>query len=95
MGLAPYDQPKYKDLILENIVDVKPDGSFRLNQKYFGYLSSSKMFSAALEKLFEKPALPVDNTNYDKGYLDIAASIQAVFNEIACKDNKRPKSEIS
>ena len=88
MGLAPYGQPKYKDLILENIVDVKPDGSFRLNQKYFGYLSSSKMFSAALEKLFEKPALPLDSTNYDKGYLDIAASIQAVFNEILVRITK-------
>ena len=52
MGLAPYGEPKYKNLIIENLIDLKQDGSFRLNQEYFDYSTGLKMTNKKFEKLF-------------------------------------------
>ncbi|MTI02288.1 MULTISPECIES: carbamoyltransferase [Alphaproteobacteria] len=82
MGLAPYGDPKYKDLILEHLVDLKEDGSFRLNQKYFNYTSGLTMTSKALEDLFGHPVRKPETDQLTQFHMDIAASVQAVTEEI-------------
>lgn len=82
MGLAPYGQPVYKDLILERIVDLKPDGSFRLDQTYFNYISGLTMTSTAMERLFGHPVRRPDRDPLTQFHMDVAASIQAVTEEI-------------
>ena len=81
MGLAPYGQPRYRDLILEKLVDLKEDGSFRLNLDYFNYHVGLTMTNGRFARLFgakprqpETPIRPLD--------MDLAASIQAVLEEI-------------
>ena len=84
MGLAPYGQSIYKDLILENLIDVKNDGSFKLNLKYFDYVAGSKMINKNFEKLFGKERrLPEQNIT--QFHMDIASSIQCVIEEIVIK----------
>ncbi|MEW5733315.1 MAG: carbamoyltransferase [Thermodesulfobacteriota bacterium] len=77
MGLAPYGKPVYKDVILKNVVDVKPDGSVRLNMEYFNFLSGLTMTGKKMEKLFGGPARKPE-TPITQREMDIAASIQAV-----------------
>ncbi|MCD7780838.1 MAG: carbamoyltransferase [Candidatus Gastranaerophilales bacterium] len=84
MGLAPYGEPVYKDLILENLIDVKEDGSFWLNQKYFGYCTTDYMFNKKFEKLFNRPARKPESA-LSQNDMDIAASLQAVTEEIILK----------
>jgi carbamoyltransferase len=81
MGLAPYGQPKYVDLILKHLVDLKEDGSFRLNQEYFNYLSGLTMTSPAFDKLFGGPPR-VPETPLTQREMDLARSVQAVCEEI-------------
>lgn len=81
MGLAPYGTPKYLDLIKKEIITIKNDGSYVLNEKYFNYISGLKMISNKFEKLFGKKALKPDE-KHSQFYMDIAASIQELFNEI-------------
>lgn len=80
MGLAPYGQPKYRDLILAKLIDLKSDGSFRLNMDYFGYCHTLYMTNRRFEQLFggppRKPESPLTQRE-----MDIAASIQAVTEE--------------
>jgi carbamoyltransferase len=81
MGLAPYGEPIYRDIILNNLVDVKEDGSFRLNLKYFNYHTGLTMTGRRFEKLFSiKRRLP--ETPLRKEDMDLAASIQMVLEEI-------------
>lgn len=82
MGLAPYGEPKYKDLILEHLVDLKEDGSFRLNQKYFNYTAGLTMTNKALEDLFGHPVRKPESDQLTQFHMDIAASVQAVTEEI-------------
>ncbi len=82
MGLAPYGVPRFKDLILENLVDLKDDGSFRLNQKYFNYTTGLTMTSKALEDLFGHPVRKPETDHLTQFHMDIAASVQAVTEEI-------------
>lgn len=84
MGLAPYGDPIYKDLILENLIDVKEDGSFWLNQKYFGYCTTDYMYNKNFEQLFKRPARKAE-TQLTQNDMDIAASLQAVTEEIILK----------
>ena len=84
MGLAPYGEPIYKDLILENLIDVKEDGSFWLNQKYFGYCTTDYMYNKNFEQLFKRPARKAE-TQLTQNDMDIAASLQAVTEEIILK----------
>ncbi|MHC4623209.1 MAG: carbamoyltransferase family protein [Planctomycetota bacterium] len=87
MGLAPYGEPRYYDLIMEKLIDVKPDGSLRLDMSYFAYCHSTVMTSPEFEKLFggppRKPEAPLTERE-----MDIAASIQAVTEEIMMRAAK-------
>ena len=84
MGLAPYGEPKYVDLIKDNLIDVKQDGSFHLNMKYFGYCTDLKMTNSNFEELFGAPARNPESILTQKD-MDIAASIQEVAEEIVIK----------
>ena len=80
MGLAPYGQPKYKHLILDHLIDLKPDGSFRLDMSYFDYCTGLTMTNKKLAALFGEPerAPRMPLTAF---HMDVAASIQAVLEE--------------
>jgi carbamoyltransferase len=81
MGLAPYGEPKYADLILKELIDLKENGSFRMNMQYFGYCNGLKMTNWRFEKLFGGPARKPE-TRITQKEMDIAASIQKVTEEI-------------
>ena len=81
MGLAPYGTPKYKELILENLIDMRDDGSFALNIRYFDFLSGLKMTNTKFDALFGY-AKRKGESELKQIHFDIAASIQAVTNEI-------------
>ena len=81
MGLAPYGQPKYADLIRDNLIDVREDGSFRLDTSYFGYLDTGLMTNERFESLFGGPARLPD-TLITRKEMDLAASVQQVTEEI-------------
>jgi len=84
MGLAPYGRPIYRDLILENLIDVKPDGSFRLNMDYFEYCTGLRMTNAKFDALFDHAYRPPEG-ELDQRHMDIAASIQAVLEEVVLR----------
>ncbi len=81
MGLAPYGQPKYVDLIYKHLVDLREDGSFRLNQDYFDYLAGLTMTNAKFNDLFGGPPR-VPETNLTQKEMDLARSVQDVCEEI-------------
>lgn len=81
MGLAPYGEPKYLDLILSKLIDLREDGSFTLNQKYFGYLSGLTMTSPAFDELFSGPPRAPESLLTQRE-MDLARSIQAACEEI-------------
>lgn len=81
MGLASYGQPVFKDLIFENVVDLKADGSFRLNQDYFNYCAGSTMASDRFDQLFGGPAR-IPGAKITRREENLAASIQVVAEEI-------------
>ncbi len=81
MGLAPYGEPKYYELILEKMIDLKQDGSFRLNMSYFPYCYKTVMTNSKFEKLFGGPPRRSESPLTQRE-MDIAASIQAVTGEI-------------
>ena len=81
MGLAPYGEPRYTDLILDNLIDLKEDGSFRMDLSYFNYCQGLTMTSKKMERLFRGP--PRRETDpLDQRCMDIAASVQAVTEEV-------------
>jgi carbamoyltransferase len=80
MGLAPYGAPKYVDLILDKLVDLKEDGSLALDMKYFNYCQGLTMTSAAFDELFGGPARKAEGAITQRE-MDLAASIQAVTEE--------------
>lgn len=81
MGLAPYGEPKYRDIILEKLLDLKPDGSFRLDMSYFNFASGLTMTNAKFHALFDGPPRAPESKLTQKE-MDIAASIQSVIEEI-------------
>src|SRR5206468_647938 len=81
MGLAPYGRPVYKDLILEKLMDLKPDGSFRLDMAYFTYCQGLRMTGRKFAGLFGGPARAPESP-VTRREMDIAASIQAVTEEV-------------
>jgi len=81
MGLAPYGEPTYVDLIYKELIDLRPDGSFRLNQKYFNYLTGLTMTNAAFDDLFGGPPR-VPETRLTQKEMDLARSVQVVCEEI-------------
>lgn len=82
MGLAPYGEPRFKDLMLKELVDLKPDGSFRLNQKYFNYATGLTMTNDQFADLFGRPVRQPESDQLDQFHMDMAASVQAVTEEI-------------
>ena len=85
MGLAPYGEPKYKNIILNNLLHLKEDGSFRLNMKYFNYATGLKMINKKFENLFGQKTRNPEKDLLTQFHMDIAASIQAVTEEIILK----------
>ena len=88
MGAAPYGEPKYVDLIMNELIDLKEDGSFKLNMKYFGYLDNLKMTNARFNRLFGMPPRKAE-TKMEQKYLDIARSTQVVTEEVMLRMAKR------
>jgi len=84
MGLAPYGEPKFKDIILDKLIDIKEDGSFRLNMDYFNYAIGFTMTNSKFAKLFNIKRREPEN-NLCQIHMDIAASIQAVTEKIILK----------
>ena len=84
MGLAPYGEPKYRDLIKKELVDIKEDGSFRLNMRYFNYCAGLTMTNREFHKLFGGPPRKPE-TEITQKDIDIARSIQEVTEEIMVK----------
>jgi carbamoyltransferase len=84
MGLAPYGEPRHKDIILDNLIDVKEDGSFRLNMNYFNYATGLTMTNNKFAKLFNMERREPENELLQI-HMDIAASIQFVTEEIVLK----------
>jgi carbamoyltransferase len=81
MGLAPYGEPKYVDLIYRELIDLKEDGSFTLNQRYFNYLTGLTMTNDAFDRLFGGPPRAPE-TNLTQREMDLARSVQVVCEEI-------------
>ena len=84
MGLAPYGQPKYKDLILEHILDLKEDGTFRLDMSYFNYCTGLTMTNSRFDELFGGPPRKPES-EVTQREMDIAASIQKVTEEVVLR----------
>ncbi|MBD1149903.1 carbamoyltransferase [Pelagibacterales bacterium SAG-MED29] len=93
MGLAPYGKPNYKDLIIKKLMDLKNDGSFRLNMKYFNYATGLTMTNKKFSDLFgESPRNPKKDL-LTQFHMDIASSIQAVTEEIVLRITKNLAEE--
>ena len=81
MGLAPYGRPRYADTIRSELIDVKEDGSFRLNLDYFDYCTGLRMTNARFDELFGGPPRKPEE-KLTQREMDLAASIQAVVEDI-------------
>ena len=90
MGLAPYGQPKYVDVIKNNLLDLREDGSFRLNLNYFGYVDGLTMTNDAFAELFGGPAR-TSESEISQREMDIASSIQVVTEEIVIRMAKHAR----
>jgi carbamoyltransferase len=84
MGLAPYGEPKYAQRIFDHLIDLKEDGSFRLNLTYFDYCTGLRMTNRRFEELFEAPPRQPDELLTQR-HLDLAASIQMVTEEVVLR----------
>ena len=84
MGLAPYGEPKYAQRILDHLIDLKTDGSFRLDLSYFNYCTGLTMTSTRFHDLFGAPPRPAESMLTQK-HMDIAASIQQVTEEVVLR----------
>jgi carbamoyltransferase len=85
MGLAPYGEPKYTKLILDHLIDLKEDGSFRLDQSYFDYCTGLTMTNQRFADLFGQPVRRADKDPLTQFHMDIAASIQDVTEIVVSK----------
>ena len=85
MGLAPYGEPKFKNLILNKLIDLKDDGTFRLNMDYFDYATGLKMINEKFSKLFGQPARNSQKDLLTQFHMDVASSIQSVTEEIVLR----------
>ena len=81
MGLAPYGEPKYVDLIYRELIDLKEDGSFRMNQRYFNYLTGLTMTNGDFDRLFGAPPREPE-TRLTQREMDLARSVQVVCEEV-------------
>ena len=88
MGLAPYGNPIYKDIILKNLLDLKTDGSFRLNMDYFNYATGLTMTNQKFSNLFKRQPRNPKKELLTQFHMDIASSIQSVTEEIILRITK-------
>lgn len=92
MGLAPYGEPKYKDFILSKLMDLKEDGSFKLNMKYFNYCTGLRMVNKRFEKLFGgRPRKP--ESRLRQRDMDLACSVQEVIEEVMLRISRHVHNE--
>src|SRR5213079_1483315 len=92
MGLAPYGEPKYAEVIQRELMDLKDDGSFRLNMKYFNYGVGLTMTNSAFDRLFERgPRKP--ESKLTQSDMDLARSIQDVTDEIMLRMARNVRKE--
>ena len=92
MGLAPYGEPKYADVIKDNLVDIKEDGSFRLDQSFFNYCTGLTMTNDRFAALFGEP-VRAPEALLTPFHMDIAASVQAVVEEVVLKLTRSLRAE--
>ncbi|MEX0752583.1 MAG: carbamoyltransferase [Xanthobacteraceae bacterium] len=85
MGLAPYGEPKYVNLILDKLMDLKEDGTFRLDQSYFDYCTGLKMTNAKFDALFGGPPRNPETERITQRHMDLAASIQVATEEVVLR----------
>ena len=95
MGLAPYGNPIYADLIKSNLIDIKEDGSFRLDQSYFNYATGLTMTNKKFNDLFGQKARDPKHEKLTQFHMDIAASIQKVTEDIMIKLAKFLRAEFN
>lgn len=92
MGLAPYGEPKYAKLMLDNLLDLKPDGSFRMDMSYFNYCQGLTMTGPKMDRLFGAPRRKPE-TKISQREMDIAASIQKVTEEVMLRSARHIRKE--
>lgn len=92
MGLAPYGEPRYVDLIFDNLLDLKADGTFRLDMRYFNYATGLTMTNERFDALFKGPRRAPESALTQRE-MDIAASIQVVTEEIVLKLARTVRNE--
>ena len=88
MGLAPYGKPIFKKIILDKLIDIKEDGSFKLDMRYFNYATGLTMTNSKFSKLFGQPVRDPKKNLLTQFHMDIAASIQSVTEEIVLRITK-------
>ena len=93
MGLAPYGEPRFVKTILDNLIDVKDDGSFRLNQDYFDYATGLTMTNKKFNNLFGRLPRNPENDDISQFHMDIGASIQKVTEDIMLKIARNLRTE--
>ena len=93
MGLAPYGEPKYVDLIYKHLIDTKPDGSFRLNMDYFDYATGLTMTNARFDKLFGAPRRESES-KITQREMDLARSVQVVTEEMILRISQTIKDRL-
>ena len=93
MGLAPYGTPKYKNIILDSLIIVKEDGSFKMNMKYFDFATDLKMTNKKFDDLFGQKRRNPEVDLLTEFHMDIASSLQAVTEEIVLKITTKIKEE--
>ncbi|MCB9489348.1 MAG: carbamoyltransferase [Deltaproteobacteria bacterium] len=84
MGLAPYGEPKYADVIRDKLIDIRDDGSFRINPEYFTYIVGLRMTGSKFNKLFGGP-MRAPESQFEQRHMDIARSVQVVTEEVILK----------
>ena len=85
MGLAPYGEPRFKKLILDKLIDLKEDGTFKLNMKYFDFATGLKMINDKFSKLFGQKTRNSEKNLLTQFHMDVASSIQSVTEDIVIK----------
>jgi len=85
MGLAPYGKPIYEDLVFKDLIDLKDDGSFRMNMKFFEYATGLTMVNSNFEKLFKNKIRVPESNDLNQFHMDMAATIQSVTEKIIFK----------
>jgi len=93
MGLAPYGKPIYKDTILKNLIDLKDDGTFRLDMSYFNFATGLTMTNKKFDKLFGQSVRKSEEEPLTQFHMDIAASVQSVTEEVVLRLTKNLAAE--